>query len=391
VCSLLQPNKPDDELVDSMLCAAIRGDSPPWPGLGGATLETLLRRSEYHGVSALLNLRLSHLENCPADLRKAIHKRAIARAAWELRHQHILTRVHDALADICAQPVVIKGTALAYTLYPDPMLRARGDTDIIIPLTERSRVQDVLSMLGFRHETGVSGEFISYQASYTFATADTGTHNIDLHWRINNSELLSRLFSYDEVLENAIRLPKLCPHALGLSQVHGLLLACMHRATHRQTPYYTDGVAYYSADRLIWLYDIHLLAESLSSSQWRDFVRVAEEKQLCATCLDGIERARSRFHTRCPDFVRNGLTGSGANERPATYLNASKLTQLWMDFVALDGCSSQLRFLRELFFPPAAYMRSKYPQAQPGSLLALYAHRAVFGLLKRIKIGRQTS
>ena len=92
---------------------------------------------------------------------------------WELRHQQVLTRVHAALADIGVQPIILKGTALAYALYPDPMLRARGDTDIIIPSTERRRVHDVLTTLGFELRMGVSGEFISYQASYMFTATDS--------------------------------------------------------------------------------------------------------------------------------------------------------------------------------------------------------------------------
>jgi hypothetical protein len=386
----MQHTSVDAKAVDSLICAVLRGESPPWPKLGDAThVESFLRRSDYHGVAALLNEKLYRLENWPADLREAVHDRAIAQAVWELRHQQVLARVHAALADIGVQPVLLKGTALAYALYPDPMLRARGDTDMLIPSTDRNRVHDVLATLGFKPDRGVSGKFISYERNYAFTTADTGTHNIDLHWRINNSELLSRLFSYGELLEHAIRLPKLCPHALGVDPVNALLIACMHRATHKQNPYYVDGVACYSADRLIWLYDIHLLAESLSSTQWRDVVRLAGEKALCATCLDGIERARVYFHTRCPDFVLAGLEGSSAKERPEIYLNASKLRQQWMDFLALDGFSSQLRFLRELFFPPVAYMRTKYPQAQPGWLPVFYARRAFDGLLKRIKMGRQ--
>jgi len=377
----------DTKPIDSLICAVLRGESPSWPD---ATHETFLRRSDYHGVSALLNEQLYRRENWPADLREAIHDRAIGQAVWELRHQQVLTRVHAALADAGVQPVLIKGTALAYALYPDPVLRVRGDTDMLIPLTERKRVHDVFTSLGFERDMGVSGEFISYEANYAFTTADTGTHNIDLHWRINNSELLSRLFSYEELLERAIRLPKLCPHALGVSPVYALLVASMHRATHKQNPYYVDGVAYYSADRLIWLYDVHLLAESLSSTQWHDVVRLAREKGLCTACLEGIERAQACFHTRCPDFVLAGLAGSGVKERPATYLNASKLRQQWMDFLALDGFSSQLRFLRELLFPSTAYMRTKYPQAQPGWLPAFYVRRAFDGLLKRIKMGRQT-
>ena len=377
--------------VDSLICAVLRGESPPWSEPGGAAhVEAFLRRCEYHGVLAVLNERLHHSESWPADLRQTIHHRAIAQAVWELRHQQVLTRVHAALADIGVQPVLLKGTALAYALYPDPMLRARGDTDIIIPLSERRRVHDVLTTLGFELGVGVSGEFINYQASYTFTAADASKHSIDLHWRINNSELLSHLFSYDELLEHAISLSKLCPDALGVSPVYALLLACMHRNTHKQNPYYVDGVAYYSADRLVWIYDIHLLAESLSSTQWHDVMRLARDKGLCATCLDGVERARACFHTRSPDFVLAGLAGSGAKERPATYLNASKLRQQWMDFLALEGLSSQLRFLQELVVPPAAYMRTKYPQAQSGWLPMFYARRALGGLAKRLKMIRQT-
>ena len=106
----------DAELVDGLICAVLRGESPPWPELGGATYESFLRRSDCHGVSALLNERLYHSENWPADLREEVHDRAIAHAMWELRHQQVLTRVHAALAGIGVQPVLLKGTALALSL-----------------------------------------------------------------------------------------------------------------------------------------------------------------------------------------------------------------------------------------------------------------------------------
>jgi len=373
-----------------LICAVLRGEGPPWPEPeGGGRVNAFLRRSDYHGVAALLHKQLYRLESWPTSLRQAIHDRAIAEAKWELRHQHVLTRVHAALADIGVQPLLFKGTALAYSLYPAPMLRARGDTDMIIPSSERRRVHDVLTTLGFALGTGVSGEFISYQASYSLSTAETGTHRIDLHWKINNSELLSRLFSFDELIEQAVPLSNLCPGALGVSPAYALLLACMHRAAHTHYPYYVDGVAYYGGDRLIWLYDIHLLITSLSPTQWHEVVRLAKDKGLCATCLDGIERSRACFHTRCPDFVLAGLAGSGAKERAAIYLNANKLRQQWMDFRALETMSSQLRFLQELVFPPAAYMRTKYPHAGRGSLPMLYTRRAVGGLVKRLK--RQSS
>jgi hypothetical protein len=381
----------DANSVDSLICAILRGERTPWPAAKGAAhVDTFVQQSDYHGVSALLNEKLYQAQGWPAKVRRAIHHRAIIRAMWELRHKHLLTQLHATLAEAGVQPLLLKGTALAYSLYPKPMLRGRGDTDIIIPPSERRHVHDVLTRLGFELRLSVSGEFVSYQAKYVFAAADKSRHNVDLHWRINNSELLSHLFSFDELREHAIPLPKLCRDALGLSPVHALLLACMHRATHKQNPYYANGVAYYSADRIIWLYDIHLLAKSLSSTQWHDVTRLAGSKGLCATCLDGIESARKRFYTTCPDFVLADLARSGVEELPTTYLNASNLRQQWIDFCVLEGLSSQLRLLQEHVFPSAAYMRKKYPEAQPGWLPWLYARRVFGGLTKRIKRSRRT-
>ena len=292
---------------------------------------------------------------------------------------------------IGVMPVFLKGTALAYACYPDPTLRARADTDIIIQSSERRRVHDVLTTLGFELSTGISGEFVSYQANYKLTAADKGTHSIDLHWRVNNSELLSRLFSYDELLKNAIRSIQVvsCTHWALARFMLCSSRACI-AARIRQNPYYSNGVANYGADRLIWLYDIHLLVESLSRSEWDCVFRLAVAKGLCATCLDGIGRARACFDTRCPDFVLAGLSVSGDKELPTTYLNGSKLRQQWMDFRALGEFSSKLRFLKECLLPPAAYMRSKYLQSQHDWLPVLYIRRAIDGLAKRLKTRETT-
>ena len=145
----------DASATDGLICAVLRGEGPPWPDPeGGGCVSSLLRRSDYHGVAALLDEQLYRLESWPNSLRQAIHDRAIAAAMWELRHQQVLKRVHAALADIGAQPLLFKGTALAYALYPAPRLRARGDTDMIIPSSERERVHDVLTTLGFALDMG---------------------------------------------------------------------------------------------------------------------------------------------------------------------------------------------------------------------------------------------
>ncbi|MGI9403911.1 MAG: nucleotidyltransferase family protein [Hyphomicrobium sp.] len=376
---------------EALICAVLRGESPLWPEDRSAGLvDRFLERSKYHGVQALLNERLNGARNGPPVILNALHRQAITRTVWELCHQQVLTQLLSVLAKISIRPVIFKGTALAYSLYTKPMSRERGDTDLIIQQQDHVRAHDALTSLGYNLIAGIRGEFISYQASYALKSPERGTHLVDLHWRINNSELLSRLFSYDELRCQAAPLTGLCADAIAAGPVHGLLLACMHRATHKQNPYYVDGSAYYGGDRLIWLCDIHLLASCFTARQWHDFVKEAKRKGLCAVCLEGIQHARARFHTRIPEFVVAALEEPVATEDVAIYLSASKLRQQWIDFSTIDGVSNQLHFLRELFFPPAVYMRSKYPEARPSWLPWLYVRRCVGGIIKRLSASRQT-
>ena len=313
---------------------------------------------------------------------------ALAQAMWELRHRERVNLVLTALANVGVRPVLFKGTALAYGLYSDAASRARGDTDFIIPPGSRAVVHQVLQTNGFEPGVAVSGDHISYQASYTWAQGDEGEHTLDVHWRINNSELLSRLFTYEELLAHARPLPNLGPHALAAGPVHALLLACMHRATHKQNPYYVDGVAHYSGDRLIWLYDIHLLLGVLTPAEIDDFVCLARAKGLRAVCLEGIERAKTSFYTSVPPGLLAILGEPGLVEPPVRYLSGGLWLQKWMDFQALGSGRNRIRYARELLFPPADYMRKKYPNAGLGGLGWSYLRRAAGGLSKSLR-GRE--
>ena len=77
------------------------------------------------------------------------------------------------------------------------------------------------------------------------------------------------LFAFAELWPARQALPLLCRSAAGLGRVHALLLACLHRAIHRTSPYYADGTAHYGGDRLIWLYDILALVKRLKTPEAR--------------------------------------------------------------------------------------------------------------------------
>lgn len=369
--------------VVDLICAALRGENSAWPWPEDFEASANFHRhADMHGVQALLH-SLPAPSQWPQSVLQELRTRAVQLAMWELRHQQVLGQTLAALDAIGVQPILIKGTALAYSIYADPALRTRGDTDLIIPIDAKGRVHEALTSLGFERSLAVSGEFVSYQASYTRVAPDGAGHTLDLHWKINNSELLSRLFTYEELRRDAEPLPQLCPHALAASRVHALLLACMHRSTHKQNPYYVDGEPHHDANRLIWLYDIHLLAGRLEAGEWEEFVRLAGEKGLRSVCLEGMRQAQRCFHSAFPEDVLAGLAQAGAEEPPARYLAGGRLRQQWMDWRALGSWRKQLRFAREVVFPPADYVRAKFGQPQ-GWLPWLYLRRAADGAARRL-------
>ena len=85
-------------------------------------------------------------------------------------------------------------------------------------------------------------------------------------------------------LNDAISVPALGPEARGLSAPHAFVLACVHRVAHHD-----------SSERLIWLYDIHLLASAMDAAAGKKWSISRRSKQLRSVCAHGLAQAQARF------------------------------------------------------------------------------------------------
>ena len=366
--------------IDALLAAAIRGAAPPCPA--GPTedwLPELVARARLHGVHAFLcELKLPWPENAL----QAIREQAIAQAVWELRHEQAIRGALHALAEAGTQPILIKGTALAYSLYPNPVLRTRGDTDVLVSEARAEQAHRALLADGWTRIE--SGDEASYQSSYWKQWPD-GTHMIDLHWKINNSHVLAPLITHADLLRRSQALPLLGPDAFTADPAYALLIACLHRATHRTQPYRVDGEEHHEPDRLIWLLDIHLLARRFASADWSDWLGLVLAKGLARCCLDALEASARTLGTTPPQHVLTALRTAPPGSA-SEYLLSNSLRQHWLDLNAAEGTSGRLRWLGHRLFPPAAYMRHKYATARLRWLPWLYVRRAASGLMKRASL-----
>ena len=372
-----------DACVTAALLAAVtQRQRIPWPE--HISSAAMLSAVDYHGVSALLHERLDLLSDWPEEVRAALIDDARARAMWELRHAMLLREIIGALGMAGVEPVFIKGTALAYGYYAEPHLRTRADTDIVIPPEQRPLVHKQLERLGFKVDRSEAGRFASSQATFTLSTPGFGNHCIDLHWAINNSALIARSISVHELRRAATSLSALSESALSASPIHALLLACLHRVAHQSAPYYSNGRAILGGDRLIWLFDIHLLASSLTEPQWQAMIALARERGAQAVLSEGLDATRSHFNTAYPEQALRETVPDRSHRRLTRYMRSGSLQRGWLDFTTIDRTRDRLGWLREVLLPPKAYMLAKYSGTRFDWLPWLYLRRALAGLARHL-------
>lgn len=378
---------PDTNDLENLFCSILKGEIRRWLPASSLELQRFINYLRIHGLTTLFFdavMKNGDTLAYPAELITCCHEQFRARAIIEIATQRELSRVLLALRASGIKPLLLKGTPLAHTHYPNPIVRIRGDTDLLIPREQRTRTQQILQDLGYETTIHVTGEFISYQTTWS-REDDLGVlHDLDVHWRVNNSQVLAQLLTYEELEQSAIEVPEICQGAYTLAPVNALLFACMHRAGHRNAPCYLDGMAHPTSDRLIWLYDVHLLVAGMSTKELDEFGEQAARKRMRQICHEALNKSMRCFGTTVPAQLLNSLSQTGLTEPSAKYCRHGALAQVIDDLLALDSFASRVTWLRELVFPSADYMRSKYRDSSCSWLPILYVRRSINGIWNRL-------
>ena len=355
-----------------LIVPALRGETVAWPEACGEELEAaVVGAAVSHGVAVLL-ATMPAVERWPGDVRAALNReRRGEAAAEEIRRQdliHLLAQLHGA----GIATLLMKGALLAYAHYSSPWLRPRFDTDVLVSPSDRWRADQVLRKIGYRPGTHFSGDFVTHQFRYERPSRFEFNDVIDLHWKISNPHAFADAFAFHELAADAHAVATLGPDVRGLSPEHALILACIHRVAHHD-----------ASDRLIWLYDIHLLAGVLDAAAGERVAQVAAEKRLGSVCADGVSQAQSRFRTVVRGSWSERLRSQAEPAEPtAAFLrgNLTKIDVLVSDLRTLDNWRKRLALIREHLFPPPAYMRQAYGISNPALLPFTYLIRAFTGV-----------
>jgi hypothetical protein len=314
------------------------------------------------------------LDTQPAGVRDLLTRLYREEAILEPFRREEVARVLEALAAAGVKALVFKGTALAYTCYPDPALRPRLDTDLLIRREDVDRASRVFERLGCTRTLRPAGELVTHQ--FTYVSAQHGLEiAFDVHWKLADPQAFADLFSFEELEREARPVPALARAAMTLGDEHALLVACMHRVAH-----------HYDHDILIFLYDIDLLARRLDRSAWDRVSAMATAKRIRQVTLRGLDLASTLLGTPVPSEVRAALGGTGSpagspGDEPSSAYLASGLRRV--DILRSDlrrlGWRGRLKLLREHLLPAPTYVLRSYGRTRRETLPFLYLIRIVRG------------
>jgi hypothetical protein len=128
---------------------------------------------------------------------------------------------------------------------------------------------------------------------------------------------------------------------------------------------------------LIWLYDIHLLAQSLNAAEKSRFIALCRGKDIVRHCLPVLLTAREYF----PSPALAGFISElgGVEARFITGVRSSRLKLLAEDLRALPDWSARVHLLKEHAIPDADYMQKRFGVRSHYLLPYYYVKRILSG------------
>ena len=370
--------------VARTIAAILQGDCR-CPVTTASDLTALLEGAAVEELTYLLCVCISKAtesDGWPPDVIRGLVRAALAEDARELVRQHEITAVLVALSEAGVRPILVKGAPLAYSLYPTPASRPRIDCDVMIRHEDTPAVRAVMASRGYVAPLGCEGELLVRQFAMAKRDVFGIDHQFDFHWKISSQSLFTDLLTHTELAREAVHIEALGPCARAAGPVHALLLACVHPVIHHR-----------NNERLIWTYDVHLLASRLSGDDFDRFAALAAEKKIAAIAAHRLSLSQLQFATRVPERVTARLAEAAA-EPSASYLRPGRRWhhELLSNVNALPSWRDRSRLLREVIFPDRCYMLEAYgvKSRALGLIIvpALYLHRGTWGLLK-ILLGRK--
>ncbi len=279
--------------------------------------------------------------------------------AQELAAAHWLKRVDACFSLNHIFGLVVKGEALAQTLYP-PATRARTDIDLWVAPKQFDLTRQLLISLGLIAENNAFGALILPEQRMI---DPGGQVVIDLHLALFSRPALARSIQFEEIFRSGQSLPGL-QTIRAPNKADAIVIAALHRVAHHA----------FERNRTIWLLDFVLLATDRANILGA--IQSARKIGAIALLRDAILSTQIRFNIQLVEPITLLDSDPLRYEPLAALLEPrGQIATWWLDLKLIPEWRLRLQYLGELFFPPENYLAQRNQNQSKLNQIAAYWKR----------------
>ena len=350
---------------------AIRAErDAAWDLLDDTDLQAVWTRIEYHGIAYLLHNAAARLRGWPDGLLSRIAEEARLVVLWETTHHKVVAELIAALEKAGIEAIVMKGTALAYSLHTDPAMRRRGDTDLLVRPSDRQHTQRILAEHGWYLKGDPHGLY--FQESWMHDAAGFFQHSIDLHWEPSDRPVLHSILPMEQFFERKTAMDGFGPGAFRPDFATMALHATINQKWHAIYGYEAEHGRIVGDRRLIWSVDFDLMARAMEPGDWERLITHCTAQKVSPLVAEALRGAQSDLGTVLPSEAMTQLEETPLDPDLETYFaKLDGLHQFWIDLRRARSLRDRLWLIGNRAFPPRDHLLEKFPNASgwPTSLL----------------------
>ncbi|HKP88147.1 MAG TPA: nucleotidyltransferase family protein [Blastocatellia bacterium] len=377
------PLTPDERSLADLIGAAFsfNESAAPPPDLEGKDWPLMVETATSHGIAPLAYAALKKSDLLKVAPRSAIETLRLnylrASVANRLAFQDLSYWV-DRFRHENIPVIVLKGGALAVTVYDDIALRPMGDLDLLIRPESVARAREVLIEEGYAEGyaslTGMAGRSAArFSVAQSFQRMGKRPSQIDIHWHAFTTPYYFERIPVEWFWERTTGFQAGHARALTFSPEAQLLHLSAHCMLHGYR-------------RLIWSYDIaRLIRRCAGQIDWDEIVRASETFGLSQLLSKSLLEVREHWGVRVPAPVYERLGAAHTPLKGRVVFGASEAVSggplELINGLGLIGARRKMAYWKSIVFPSASYMRGRFQIRNRAFVLPWYlwrAGRAVF-------------
>ena len=359
------------------LCLTLseRIDQVDWVSFSLEEWTNFANLAQLEGVAPLIHWTLKHEDISGIDIPLTVKAQLMAAfynttAQNQVMFQE-LERILDVFNETDIPVIVLKGAALAATVYPEISLRPMGDLDLLVPKDKINQANQCLNALGYTDAKPHLSEKLNRKIGHHIELrgGPNGSVMVELHWSLIAGDVDVRTASMDWFWERTTTWEE-NETVLLLNPTANLLYLSAHLMLQH-------GGA---QSRLIWFVDLdRILRHKQTLINWADLITTTKEHHWELPLLYSIEELEYRLDTPLPGYsIEEGI--SSENKITDLLVNRKAnlpLTAANRNITKLIGLNwpSRIHFFFVKLFPHPDFMRWYY-KPKPGWIWPLlYPYR----------------